>query len=153
MTEQELAAFAKTIIDANRYMAIGTADESGQPWVTPVWFAHEGYREFVWVSKPGAQHSRNIAARPQVAIVIFDSQVGAGLGAGRVHDGASPKRWPPTSSSGASASSARESEAQGLSVWTRDNVVSPARHRLYRATASEQFVLSPQDERVPVTLD
>ena len=72
--EQELAAFAKTIIDANRYMAIGTADESGQPWVTPVWFAHEGYREFVWVSKPGAQHSRNIAARPQVAIVIFDSQ-------------------------------------------------------------------------------
>ena len=48
---------------------------------------------------------------------------------------------------------ARESEAQGLSVWTRDTVVSPARHRLYRATASEQFVLSPQDERVPVTLD
>ena len=78
MDEQELAGFAKKIIDSNRYMAIGTADESGQPWVTPVWFAHEGYREFVWVSKPGAQHSRNIAARPQVAIVIFDSQVAPG---------------------------------------------------------------------------
>jgi hypothetical protein len=29
----------------------------------------------------------------------------------------------------------------------------PARHRLYRATASEHFVLGPQDQRTPVSLE
>lgn len=151
MTEQELAASAKTIIDSNRYMAIGTADESGQPWVTPVWFAQEGYREFVWVSRPGAQHSRNIAARPQVAIVIFDSQVSPGS-AEAVYMIAAAEELPADELEPSLGVFAGESEAQGLSVWTRDNVVPPARHRLYRATVSEHFVLSPQDERLPVNL-
>jgi hypothetical protein len=45
------------------------------------------------------------------------------------------------------------SEAQALSVWTRENVQPPARHRLYRATASEHFLLrDDRDERVPVSL-
>jgi len=152
MTEEALAASAKTIIDSNRYMAIGTADESGQPWVTPVWFAQEGYREFVWVSRPGAQHSRNIAARPQVAIVIFDSQVSPGS-AEAVYMIAAAEELPADELEPSLGVFAGESEAQGLSVWTRDNVVPPARHRLYRATVSEHFVLSPQDERLPVTLD
>jgi hypothetical protein len=37
-------------------------------------------------------------------------------------------------------------------VWTRDEVDPPARLRLYRATASEHFVLTPGDERMPVSL-
>ncbi len=78
--EQDPSAIAKAITDANSYMVIGTADESGVPWVSPVWFAPEDYKEFFWVSSPEARHSRNIAARPQVAIVIFDSQVPAGSG-------------------------------------------------------------------------
>lgn len=128
MTEQELAAFAKTIIDSNRYMAIGTADESGLPWVTPVWFAQEGYREFVWVSKPGAQHSRNIAARPQVAIVIFDSQVSPGSGEA-VYMTAVAEELAADELERSLGIFGRESGAQGLRVWTRDDVVSPARHR------------------------
>ena len=56
-------------------MTLGTADESGRPWVSPVWFAHSGYREFFWVSSPDARHSINLAARPEVGIVMFDSQV------------------------------------------------------------------------------
>jgi hypothetical protein len=28
----------------------------------------------------------------------------------------------------------------------------PARHRLYRATASEHFVLDPHDRRLPVSI-
>jgi hypothetical protein len=27
-------------------MALGTADESGRLWVSPVWFASEDYRQF-----------------------------------------------------------------------------------------------------------
>ena len=46
----------------------------------------------------------------------------------------------------------RRGEAQGLRRWTREDVLPPARHRLYRATASEQFVLDPHDQRLPVSL-
>jgi Pyridoxamine 5'-phosphate oxidase len=58
--EQDLEALAKSIIDSNSYMVIGTADESRAPWVTPVWFALECYREFFSVSAPEARHSRDI---------------------------------------------------------------------------------------------
>ena len=77
---QELADVARAIIDANSYMTIGSADENGLPWVSPVWFAPADHREFFWVSDPDATHSRNIAARPQVSIVIFDSRVPIGTG-------------------------------------------------------------------------
>ena len=69
---------ARTIVDANQYMVLGTADASGTPWASPVWFAHHDYREFVWVSSPEVRHSRNIAERPQIGIVIFDSSVPIG---------------------------------------------------------------------------
>ena len=74
----KLADVARSVIDANRYMALGTADEKGHPWVTPVWFASEDYRNFHWVSSPDAKHSRNLAAEPRVAIAIFDSSVPVG---------------------------------------------------------------------------
>ena len=44
---------------------------------------------------------------------------------------------------------ARESERQGLSVWGIDEVTEPAKHRLYRAIATEHYTLGPGDERVP----
>lgn len=54
-------------------MVLGTADEDGLPWTSPVYYAHEGYATFYWVSAPERQHSRNLAVRPQLSIVIFDS--------------------------------------------------------------------------------
>jgi hypothetical protein len=57
----DLEANARAIIDANLYMVLGTADEAGRPWVSPVYFAPASYREFLWVSQPQATHSRNIA--------------------------------------------------------------------------------------------
>ena len=44
---------------------------------------------------------------------------------------------------------ARESERQGLPVWTAEDVTEPAKHRLYRATASAHWTLDERDERVP----
>ena len=40
-----------------------------------------------------------------------------------------------------------------MPTWTRENVVPPARHRLYRAIASEHFVLDALETRLPVSLD
>ena len=45
------------------------------------------------------------------------------------------------------------SRQRGLPEWDRSKVVSPAKHRLYRATAHELFVLDSHDERQPVLLD
>ena len=80
--QEDLGAIARGIIDANLYMVLGTTDETGRPWVSPVYYAAAGYAEFFWVSSPEATHSRNIAARPQVSIVVFDSQVPIGTGQG-----------------------------------------------------------------------
>jgi hypothetical protein len=74
MDDEELEVIARRVIDSNQFMTIGTADDEGVPWVSPVWYAPVDYREFLWVSDPEARHSSNIAARPRVAIVIFDSR-------------------------------------------------------------------------------
>jgi nitroimidazol reductase NimA-like FMN-containing flavoprotein (pyridoxamine 5'-phosphate oxidase superfamily) len=71
----ELSALAKQVVDANMYMTLGTADEAGTPWVSPVYFVAAAYREFYWASKTDTAHSRNLAARPRLSIVIFDSTV------------------------------------------------------------------------------
>jgi len=146
---QDLGALARAIIDANSYMTLGTADASGLPWVTPVWFAAADCREFFWVSAPESRHSRNIAARAQVAIVIFDSTVPINSGQALYMSALAHELTGADISRGIDIFS-RRSEAQGVNRWTADDVRPPARHRLYRATAMEHFVLTPHDERVPV---
>lgn len=106
---------AREIVDANRYMTLGTADESGRPWVSPVWFATEDYREFFWVSSPEARHSRNLAARPQLGMVIFDSQVPVG-GAQAVYMAAVAEELADADLERGIAIFTRRSEAQGLRV-------------------------------------
>jgi len=145
------AAIARAIIDANAYMVLATADASGLPWASPVWFAAEEYRELVWVSSPEARHSRNLAARPQLSIVIFDSTVAPGSGTG-VYMSATAEALTGDEVDAGLSVYARGSEAAGLRVWTRDDVQPPARHRIYRAVASEHFILGERDERVPLSL-
>ena len=82
MTQQQpdLDAVARAILDANHYMTLGTADAAGHPWVSPVFFATDRYRDLYWISSPEATHSRNLAARPELSIVVFDSQAPVGTG-------------------------------------------------------------------------
>src|SRR5262249_40221170 len=53
MSHARLNDLAQTIIDSNRYMVLGTADQAGHPLVTAVWFSSEDYTRFRWVSSPG----------------------------------------------------------------------------------------------------
>ena len=145
------ADILQAVLAANRYMTLGTADEHGHPWVTPVWFAPAEHRELFWVSSPAARHSRNIAIRSAVSIVIFDSQVPVGSAAAVYMTAVAHELTGAAQERGLEVF-ARESEAQGLSVWGMANVTAPARHRLYRAAVTEQWVLDPHDERLPVTL-
>jgi len=144
----DLQAVARAIVDANRYMTLATADGDGIPWASPVWYAPVEYREFLWVSSPEARHSRNIAARPQAAIVIFDSHQPGGWNA--VYLSVVAEQLEDVDE-GIEIFS-RHGGSQGLRRWTRDDVTPPARHRLYRATVSERFLLDPHDKRLPVSL-
>lgn len=80
--ERDPATIAREIVDDSLYLVVSTADRSGQPWASPVYFAHSGYREFFWVSAPEAAHSRNLRERRKVGIVIFDSRAPINTGQG-----------------------------------------------------------------------
>jgi uncharacterized protein YhbP (UPF0306 family) len=136
----ELADDVRRVIDKNRYMALGTADEVGHPWVSPVWFSSEDYRNFHWVSSPDAKHSRNLAVHPEVAIAIYDSSVPVG-GAEAVY------------MKGVATELTGDELEQGMEVfdrvsrkdmdrrWGVKDVQGAALFRLYRATVSEHWVL------------
>jgi hypothetical protein len=144
---QDLGAIARDIIDAHVYMVLGTADEEGRPWTSPVFYAAWKYREFYWVSSPAATQSRNIAKRPEICIVVFDSQVPVGSGQA-VYMAATAEQV------------ADDDIGRGLEIYpgppergarpvTPDMVRPPGRWRLYRATVSEHSVLCPLSSADP----
>jgi hypothetical protein len=85
--EDVLRGRARAVVDSNRYLTLGTTEPDHRPRLSPVYFTHAGYRTFYWVSSPAAQHSRNIEARPAVALVVFDSTAPVGQGAALYVDG------------------------------------------------------------------
>lgn len=148
-TDQDLGAIVRSIVDANRFMALGTADESGTPWVSPVWYVPLSYREYAWVSRPGTRHSRNLAARPQVAIAIYDSHrpgAWAAVYLVAVAEELEEVDIPLEAFN-------RRSASQGLRAWSRAEITPPGAFRLYRATAIEQYLLDDHDSRLPVPLE
>jgi hypothetical protein len=150
----ELSAVAKEVVDTNLYMTLGTADETGAPWVSPVYYvASPTYREFYWASKTDTAHSHNLAARPGLSIVIFDSRV-------RVYQGRAVfLKAVGEELAGAGLTAGIDvynspAAARGVSPLDREDVEGAALYRLYRATVSEHYTLDPagHDLRVPVSL-
>jgi hypothetical protein len=150
MTDDQRLLTAQSIIEANSYMTLATADAEGVPWASPVWFAHERYSAFLWVSRPGTRHSRNISVRPDVGIVIFDSTVSEDdaqavylvVEAAMVDEAVDD----------AMATFSRRSVARGGAAWGTADVTGAAAFRLYRARVLEAFILGPHDQRLPVQL-
>jgi nitroimidazol reductase NimA-like FMN-containing flavoprotein (pyridoxamine 5'-phosphate oxidase superfamily) len=134
---------AHEIIDAARYMVLATADGDGVPWASPVWFAPDGHTRFLWVSREDTRHSRNLAVRPQLSIVIFDSTAPIGTGEGVYMDAVAEQIGEHEE---AIAIFSRRSVTQGGSEWTVADVSPPAELRLYLATATEQW-LGRRDRR------
>ncbi len=159
MDKREHARIAREIIDSNVYMTLGTAGPDGRPWVSPVYFASNDYKQFLWVSRPEAQHSQNIRGRPEISIVIFDSRIPVGHGqavymAGRAEEVSNPEHeealniypGPPE---------------RGARPFAIEDVRDPAPFRLYRASIENHWILNPgghplhpepSDHRVSVQL-
>jgi nitroimidazol reductase NimA-like FMN-containing flavoprotein (pyridoxamine 5'-phosphate oxidase superfamily) len=142
-SKDDLAARVHRVIDDNVYMVLGTADADGRPATAPVFFAADGARDFYWISSPDVTHSVNLARRPEVSIVLFDSRAPVGTGgesavymvgtAGQVPDdeieqGLAFYPGPPE---------------RGARARTVAELQPPALYRLYRARVAEHFVLCP----------
>lgn len=150
--DAERRRIAQAVIDANRFMTLATADEQGTPWAAPVWFARSGDGRFLWVSKPTTRHSRNIASRPEIAIVIYDSQTTPAERQAVYIEATATELATDEIDAGVAAFS-RQSVSQGLSEWSREKVTPPGRFRLYQASTTACFILAEDnDERLPVPL-
>jgi hypothetical protein len=150
MSAVDLVGHARELLDANRYLTISTVDADGAPWASPVYFAAADEREFYWVSAIDARHSRNLAARPQVSIVVFDSSV-------------LPYHGRALYATGTARELAGADLDRGLAVYPgpsardavpvdRADVTEPEVYRLYGMTATDVWVLCPREPRQPCPL-
>ena len=127
MTDLAPAA-ARALIDRSRYMTLATADADGRPWVSPVWFAHDDYAEFLWVSRPDARHSLNTEARRCVALVVFDSSA-APQDAQAVYVEAEVEQADGETLDRAVGVYSDKSVRTGLNAWSAADVSGAAPHR------------------------
>jgi nitroimidazol reductase NimA-like FMN-containing flavoprotein (pyridoxamine 5'-phosphate oxidase superfamily) len=144
---EDLSAHVRRVIDDNLYMVLATAGAGGQPWPSPVFYAaDEAYRELYWVSSPEVTHSRNLAQRPELGIVIFDSRVPAYTGAASSVYLAATAGEVPAGELDHGLGVYPGDPRRGARSLTRDEVQGPSPVRLYRAVVSEHFAFCP---RVP----
>jgi nitroimidazol reductase NimA-like FMN-containing flavoprotein (pyridoxamine 5'-phosphate oxidase superfamily) len=139
---EDLGTVAKNIINTNFYLTLATVDETGIPWATPVYYAVDNYKTFYWVSSPEVRHSHNISVRPQISMVIFDSQAAMGMGQGVYMSAVAEELSSDDLEQGITLLSNR-SAAHGAPEWKVENVKPPTPYRLYRGTVTEHFVLEP----------
>ena len=143
---------ARRMLAQNQYLTLATADASGRPWATTVWYAARQRTqpaealdlELVWLSHPGSQHSRNLAARPEVGLSIFDSGQPAGTGDGLQVSAVAAEADPSVLDETAAVFSAA-SLAAGGGPWARADVEGAAVPRLYVARIERAYVLGGRE--------
>ena len=84
-----------------------------------MYYAATSYRKFFWVSSPDTRHSRNLGARADVSIVIFDSSVPIYTGKG-VYMSAVAQEFGHDGHADAIETYSRRSLAHGGPRWTRE---------------------------------
>jgi hypothetical protein len=139
----DLAAMVRRVIDENVYMVLGTADESGRPWVSPVFYAADAERDFYWMSSPGVTHSRNLVRRPELSIVVFDSRAEVGTGGTSALYMAGTAAEVPVDDVDRALSIYPGPPSRGARRIDPAEVRSSGHYRLYRATVTEHSVLCP----------
>lgn len=143
---QDNTAIAHAIIDANRYLTLGTSNEDGTPWLTPLYYAPDRYTVFYWISSPDAEHSRNIGRRPEVSVVIFDSHAEVGT-AQAVYASAVAEQVPDADLADV-VDIAFQPRFPGIRAMPPEQLMGQAPFRLYRARAVRRWILDPAKDGV-----
>lgn len=145
-------AHARSILETTSYMVLATADTTGRPWATPVWFAADGLDRLYWLSWPGSRHSVLIEQRPEIALTVFDSTVAPYTGTA-FYAAAQARQCADEHINDGLRFVNRRSLAEGIGQFTRPHVTGESRLRLYVAEVTEAWVTDQDaevDQRAPV---
>ncbi|KGN34760.1 pyridoxamine 5'-phosphate oxidase [Knoellia sinensis KCTC 19936] len=149
--DTDLVEHAHSLLHRIAYVTLGTVDADGRPWTTPVYFAADGLTDFYWTSSRGSLHSENLESRSRISLVVFDSTVPAyhgravyAVGSAAIVDEPSDLEHGLTVYPGP--------ESRGGSALTVEDVTGDSPWRLYRARASQVWVLCPREPRQPCSL-
>jgi uncharacterized protein YhbP (UPF0306 family) len=126
------------VLAENSYLVLGTADEAGEPWVTPLFYAAADPYRLYWVSAPGSRHSRNVAIRPTVAITVFDTHAPIGGAEALYLEGVA---GPVPDAERAPALALLNGRLPQHQQLTADDLVEPGPLLVYAAQLSRHFVL------------
>lgn len=132
-------------------MTLATADNEGQPWNTPLFFAYDGTKTFYWGSRPNTQHSQNIAHNERGFIVIYDLTVAPYHGEAFYAQVLCEEIDQP-----AEIETAVEllHARFGEPYMTTADVQGSGEHRLYKASVKKAWIKDPErDVREEVSLD
>jgi uncharacterized protein YhbP (UPF0306 family) len=149
----DLEAHARALLDANAYLTLASADAAGTPWASPVYFAYDAAaRRLLWVSRPNTRHSRNVAERPEVSAVVFDSTVAVGAAEALYLCAWARELEGREREAGIEVFSSR-SVAHRAGPWRLEDVTGATELRLFGADITEAWVLDRGvDRRLAVTL-
>ncbi len=73
VAERRIKAVAHGLLDASTLCAIATVSPPGRAHVSTAYFAWSPDLHLVWLSEPGATHSRNLRGNSSAAIAVYDS--------------------------------------------------------------------------------
>jgi uncharacterized protein YhbP (UPF0306 family) len=73
-----MAEAARRLLDASTLCAIATVTPRGGAHVNTAYFAWTPEWRLVWLSDPGARHSRNIRTNGSAAVAVYDSNQSSG---------------------------------------------------------------------------
>jgi uncharacterized protein YhbP (UPF0306 family) len=68
-----LRTLAEELLEASTLCAISTVGPRGRAYVNTAYFAWAQDLRVIWLSEPGARHSRNLRAHATAAIAVYDS--------------------------------------------------------------------------------
>ena len=73
VSASRIARTARRLLDASTLCAIATVGRGDRAHINTAYFARSAAFDVVWLSEPGAAHSRNIRANRTTAIAVYDS--------------------------------------------------------------------------------
>lgn len=145
MMRDDLLEHAQSLLVANAYLTLGTVGPDGRPWTTPVYFAASTTWDFYWMSSRESRHSRHLDTNPRVSLVVFDSTVQPYHG--RALYAAATAQEVPEHDLDRSCQVYPGPPSRGASTITPEQVSGSSSLRLYRARASDAWVLCPRPPR------
>jgi hypothetical protein len=70
---RRLRTIAEELLEASTLCALSTVGPRGRAYVNTAYFAWAPDLRIIWLSEPGARHSRNLRANGSAAIAVYDS--------------------------------------------------------------------------------